>query len=603
MVIVIDDELPVANALRVVAQSLAEGSGGVTLRSSRLRMSSAALADLSGPRPGGSVAFTAVGADDPHVRVLHHRIVDVATNQHQCSNCNFQAVGLIRLSAADRAKAAEAARDAIIEAPQIASSGLGFQWLLLVLARAGIRLKAEPIEPWKWSWYESIAEPTSEQVERIRLERANRADDGLYSVAVLRRLSKPISALGYARGWSPNSITLASLLIGLVAAGCFALGDRWALILGAVLLQLSLVVDCADGEVARLSGRYSAAGAWLDAATDRVKEYAAYAGLAAGVWTSGGAVWWLAGAVMVLQTARHMSDYTFHQVQVGRETAGVVRSLSDTEDRGEQYSGIIATASGLNRNSRIRNAKKAIFFPIGERWLVISVTAAFLTPWWTFGLLLGFGTLSAIYALTGRLLRTRSWPRTHAGVDVVAPQADCGVITLLLKGFPATQFAMLVLLVGLAAWLAAAAVLPVWAAGLLLIVGAIFVPGSMVRLAGERFSWLLPSVVAGFESALWLLATATLADGLAPWGFGVAAVIAFHRYDLLYRAIAGQPASDAIRVLCGGTDGRTVLLGVLVLAGAGIFAVALPWVFVAFFATSVVIASVQWLRQVTRPST
>ena len=42
MVIVIDDELSVANALRVVAQSLAEGSGEVALRSSRLRMSSAA---------------------------------------------------------------------------------------------------------------------------------------------------------------------------------------------------------------------------------------------------------------------------------------------------------------------------------------------------------------------------------------------------------------------------------------------------------------------------------------------------------------------------------------------------------------------------------
>ncbi len=77
-------------------------------------------------------------------------------------------------------------------------------------------------------------------------------------------------------------------------------------------------------------------------------------------------------------------------------------------------------------------------------------------------------------------------------------------------------------------------------------------------------------------------------------------MIAFHRYDLLYRAIAGQPASDLVRISCGGTDGRTALLGVLILTGGTVFAHALPWVFVVFFMTNVVFASTQWLRQVAR---
>lgn len=600
-----DDELPVAEALQEVALKLEQVAGAVVIRSSRLQLSGAALDDLSTQRPGGSVALVssesnADGIGEKDVRVLHHRVVDVVTNKHRCSNCNSVAVGLIRLSANDRVRAATAVRDALAVAPADAESGYAFQWLILVLTRVGIRLKAEPVEPWEWSWAHPVVEPTTAGAAQIKLNRANRADDGLYSVAVLRKLSKPVSALGYARGWSPNSITLTSLLVGLMAAVCFALGDRWAMVLGAILLQVSIVIDCADGEVARLSGRYSAAGAWLDAATDRVKEYAAYAGLAAGAWSNGVEIWWLAGAVMVLQTARHMSDYTFHQVQVERETVNVVRPLDDVEDLGEQYSGIIAKASGLNQNSFLLSVKKAIFFPIGERWLVISVGAAFLTPWWTFVLLLGFGVLSAMYALAGRLLRTRSWPLNPAGFDVVAPQADAGFIALALKRFPPTQLAMLTLLIGLVAWLAAAFLMSSWIAGLLLLVVAVTVPGSMVRLAGQRYSWLLPSAVAGFELALWLVAAATLAIDLSPWGYAIAAVIAFHRYDLLYRAIAGQPASDFVRISCGGTDGRTALLGILILTGGTVFAHALPWVFVVFFMTSVVFASTQWLRQVAR---
>ena len=62
----------------------------------------------------------------------------------------------------------------------------------------------------------------------------------------------------------------------------FATGERVGLVAGALLLQLSLVVDCVDGEVARYTRAFSSLGAWLDASTDRVKEYACYAGLAFG---------------------------------------------------------------------------------------------------------------------------------------------------------------------------------------------------------------------------------------------------------------------------------------------------------------------------------
>ena len=64
---------------------------------------------------------------------------------------------------------------------------------------------------------------------------------------------------------------------------------------------------------------FSSLGAWLDASTDRVKEYACYAGLAYGA--GGGDVWLLAAVMLTLQTTRHTSDYTFTLVKNLRESS------------------------------------------------------------------------------------------------------------------------------------------------------------------------------------------------------------------------------------------------------------------------------------------
>jgi hypothetical protein len=50
--------------------------------------------------------------------------------------------------------------------------------------------------------------------------------------------------------------------------------------------------------------------------------------------------------------------------------------------------------------------KRMIPFPIGERFAVISVTAALFTPRTTFVVLLAWGTVAFVYGLGGRLLRS-----------------------------------------------------------------------------------------------------------------------------------------------------------------------------------------------------
>ena len=81
---------------------------------------------------------------------------------------------------------------------------------------------------------------------------------------------------------SPNAITMVATVVGLLAAVGFGLGTYKAGIMAALLFQLAAVIDCCDGEVARLTFTESPFGAWLDIAMDNVVHIAIFAGIAWG---------------------------------------------------------------------------------------------------------------------------------------------------------------------------------------------------------------------------------------------------------------------------------------------------------------------------------
>lgn len=85
---------------------------------------------------------------------------------------------------------------------------------------------------------------------------------------VHRRLSRPISRLAVAAGLGPNAITLASGAMGLASVAAFARGEALAVVVGFLLYVAAVVLDHADGEVARLTLTESALGEWLDIIVD-----------------------------------------------------------------------------------------------------------------------------------------------------------------------------------------------------------------------------------------------------------------------------------------------------------------------------------------------
>lgn len=79
---------------------------------------------------------------------------------------------------------------------------------------------------------------------------------------------------------SPNAITILALLINLAAAAALAGGGRrpWLFIAGVVLLAVGGFADAFDGIVARVQGKSSAFGDFLDHVADRISDTALAAG-------------------------------------------------------------------------------------------------------------------------------------------------------------------------------------------------------------------------------------------------------------------------------------------------------------------------------------
>lgn len=83
-----------------------------------------------------------------------------------------------------------------------------------------------------------------------------------------RPLARPMTKVFLRTPLSPNAISVLSLALSLGGCAIAAGPDRWMHVLGLAVLVLGGIVDCNDGEVARLRLEGSKTGAWLDAIGD-----------------------------------------------------------------------------------------------------------------------------------------------------------------------------------------------------------------------------------------------------------------------------------------------------------------------------------------------
>jgi phosphatidylglycerophosphate synthase len=125
------------------------------------------------------------------------------------------------------------------------------------------------------------------EVERQLLLALENPRDGRLDTLLNRRLSRPLTRLLLRLPLTPNQVTVLSFLTGLLAAWSFAGGSYSAGLFGALLFQLAAVLDCCDGEVARVKFAESSFGDALDITLDAIANLALFAGIARGAWVAG----------------------------------------------------------------------------------------------------------------------------------------------------------------------------------------------------------------------------------------------------------------------------------------------------------------------------
>jgi phosphatidylglycerophosphate synthase len=114
---------------------------------------------------------------------------------------------------------------------------------------------------------------------RASLSLEKRAADGPWTKLVLRPLSYPGAWLFIRLGFSPNAVTYLSALLCVAGLACLAAGSSIAAWIGFGLFFVFGILDCVDGNMARVLKRAGPWGEWVDA----LGGYTAYATLLLGI--------------------------------------------------------------------------------------------------------------------------------------------------------------------------------------------------------------------------------------------------------------------------------------------------------------------------------
>ena len=109
-------------------------------------------------------------------------------------------------------------------------------------------------------------------------------------------------------GLSPNFWTSVGLAFALISAVVYGLGIEFGLIIGGILLLVSGFFDMVDGQVARVTGKTSKKGSYLDSMFDKIAEVAIFLGILIGGYAEPYLVFLAITLSLLVSYARAKSD-------------------------------------------------------------------------------------------------------------------------------------------------------------------------------------------------------------------------------------------------------------------------------------------------------
>ena len=176
---------------------------------------------------------------------------------------------------------------------------------------------------------------------RLHLRSLIKPTSGIFERAYMRPLSLQMTRLLMGTPVSPNAVSWLTLALAFAAAVLVALPSRTAIVAGGLLHMFMRVVDCVDGELARLRYQSSEFGAWLDTIGDGIGLAAFIAGVTWQVvfvradfdpwwWIGAGGVvsWLLVQTFQVRAALMTRAGGTFQTIEWGHRSGGE-RSLTE----------------------------------------------------------------------------------------------------------------------------------------------------------------------------------------------------------------------------------------------------------------------------------
>jgi phosphatidylglycerophosphate synthase len=146
----------------------------------------------------------------------------------------------------------------------------------------------------------TLALAGSPGLEQALLRGLENHRDGYLDRLLHRRLSRPLTRLLLRTPLSPNAVTVIGIVVGVVGGWLISAPGWGAVVAGLGLLVVSGVLDCSDGELARLKFSESRFGHGLDVTGDTLVHVALLAGIARRLARAGNAPGWPALAALLV---------------------------------------------------------------------------------------------------------------------------------------------------------------------------------------------------------------------------------------------------------------------------------------------------------------
>jgi len=149
--------------------------------------------------------------------------------------------------------------------------------------------------------------------------------DGLWTRYILRPLSILFTLPALALGLSANGVSYLSVLVSLTGGILFSLPGFWLPLWGALLLNLFSILDCVDGNIARVRKTAGPWGGWADAVMGFIAYTAVF--LSTGIWAFLRTNWWPFLVITGLTSSANLLTRVSYQIYkniVGEKAHGSV---------------------------------------------------------------------------------------------------------------------------------------------------------------------------------------------------------------------------------------------------------------------------------------